>query len=144
MPHHKHAAPQLPVPEMRFEQKYMSSIAPYIQTSWRPVAEQEASLSEEEHLGGTYEKLELKEKRRELVKETRIQWGHLVLKTTFDQVISPMLQGLVLAVLGHWITPVLQGVQSGVKTRVSKAEGSFSKGLRSFVSGLGVSTAGHA
>ncbi|KAL1695641.1 hypothetical protein GGG16DRAFT_121455 [Schizophyllum commune] len=129
MPHHsKHGTPQLPVPEMRFEQKYLSSIAPYIHTEYKPVAERETSLSEEEHLGGAYEKVEVREKQRQLVKETRVQWGRVILRTTFDQVVSPMLQGLVLAVLGHWITPVLQGVRSGVKTRVSNVEGSFSRG----------------
>ncbi|KAL1671737.1 hypothetical protein EV122DRAFT_284624 [Schizophyllum commune] len=133
MPHHsKHGTPQLPVPEMRFEQKYLSSIAPYIHTEYKPVAERETSLSEEEHLDGAYEKVEVREKQRQLVKETRVQWGRVILRTTFDQVVSPMLQGLVLAVLGHWITPVLQGVRSGVKTRVSNVEGSFSRGLRSF------------
>ncbi|KAI4524299.1 hypothetical protein K525DRAFT_365619 [Schizophyllum commune Loenen D] len=133
MPHHsKHGTPQLPVPEMRFEQKYLSSIAPYIHTEYKPVAERETTLSEEEHLGGAYEKVEVREKQRQLVKETRVQWGRVILRTTFDQVVSPMLQGLVLAVLGHWITPVLQGVRSGVKTRVSNVEGSFSRGLRSF------------
>ncbi|KAL1660392.1 hypothetical protein GGF50DRAFT_91315 [Schizophyllum commune] len=132
MPHHsKHGTPQLPVPEMRFEQKYLSSIAPYIHTEYKPVAERETTLSEEEHLGGAYEKVEVREKQRQLVKETRVQWGRVILRTTFDQVVSPMLQGLVLAVLGHWITPVLQGVRSGVKTRVSNVEGSFSRGLRS-------------
>ncbi|KAL1720571.1 hypothetical protein EV715DRAFT_271884 [Schizophyllum commune] len=129
MPHHsKHGTPQLPVPEMRFEQKYLSSIAPYIHTEYKPVAERETSLSEEEHLGGAYEKVEVREKQRQLVKETRVQWGRVILRTTFDQVVSPMLQGLMLAVLGHWITPVLQGVRSGVKTRVSNVEGSFSRG----------------
>ena len=102
MPHHsKHGTPQLPVPEMRFEQKYLSSIAPYIHTEYKPVAERETSLSEEEHLGGAYEKVEVREKQRQLVKETRVQWGRVILRTTFDQVVSPMLQGLVLCVLLH-------------------------------------------
>ncbi|KAL1744861.1 hypothetical protein HDZ31DRAFT_37618 [Schizophyllum fasciatum] len=136
MPHSSKHTPQLPVPEMRFEQKYLTSIAPYIHTSYTPVAEHESSLAVEDHLGGAYEKVEVKEKRRQLVKRTEVQWGHLLLRTTFDQVISPMLQGLVLAVLGHWITPIVQGVRSGVKTRVSHVEGSFSRGLRSLVSGL--------
>ena len=102
MPHHsKHGTPQLPVPEMRFEQKYLSSIAPYIHTEYKPVAERETSLSEEEHLGGAYEKVEVREKQRQLVKETRVQWGRVILRTTFDQVVSPMLQGLVLCVPLH-------------------------------------------
>jgi len=106
----------LPVPDLRFEQSYLKSIARYI----HPLDnDSEASTSSEQP---QTQRTEDKGEKEEAVEDEalvstidkpisrdlyRIEWGRVGYVTVRDQVIMPLLQGLVWGVASFYLRPVI-------------------------------------
>lgn len=102
---HKHKLPV--IPDLRFEYSYLRSIRPYVhleRTGEHPVSFQQHSSEDE--LLAEYEKVEPHSPSEKPDKETtvlqtsgtrevvHVQWQKVLWVTTRDQVISPLLQGV--------------------------------------------------
>lgn len=66
------------IPDMRFEQVYIRSVRPYVHVEDAPCVAGDKTLKAEGDAG----------------KLVRVQWGHVLLVTLRDQVLSPLVQGI--------------------------------------------------
>ncbi|OBZ67667.1 hypothetical protein A0H81_12358 [Grifola frondosa] len=98
-PPHHHPHRRIPaVPDLRFEYSYLRSIAPYVRVERQIL--QQTSFSEK----GKGKAVETTE--REAASEiVQVQWGPLLWITTRDQVISPLLQGTLWAIVSLFLRP---------------------------------------
>jgi len=122
-PHHR--APK--VPDLRFEQSYLRGIRPYVEV-------------QRVHPGGDSRKDEKgkavavrEESPREVI---QVQWGKVVWITTRDQVLSPMIQGLLWGVASHFLRPFLASFFQDVRTWWVKG-GTYSSSSRNEGQGVG-------
>ncbi|KII84273.1 hypothetical protein PLICRDRAFT_358975 [Plicaturopsis crispa FD-325 SS-3] len=136
-----HAAlTRLPViPDLRFEQSYLRSIAAYVHVSpgdethakdaaWRRESGEVAALPSPAH------------------RVVSIDWGNVVWVTARDQVLSPLLQGALWGVASQYLRPLLSlaGAQfrslfnAGGSKHLPSREGSGTGWLRERLHGLGL------
>ncbi|KAH9939557.1 hypothetical protein B0H21DRAFT_756510 [Amylocystis lapponica] len=89
------------LPDLRFEYSYLRSVARYVhverQTPADPKGKGKAVVEEVEESGVVSAPSEVIE----------IQWGRVLWITTRDQVISPLLQGALWGVVGHFLRPMM-------------------------------------
>lgn len=105
-----HSRRRIPaVPDLRFEYSYLRSVRAYVH-----IERLEASGHRDEKGKGVArddETLALLEPREVVT----VQWGKIIWITMRDQVISPLLQGAVWGVAGHFLRPAIQVVRTRVR-----------------------------
>jgi len=102
------------IPDLRFEQSYLRSVAPYIHRS-RASGDKEMEDDEEwkviEGRGEGSEKGKGKEREHAATLSSpppyiHVEWRHVALVTVRDQVLSPLLQGALWGVASHFLQPL--------------------------------------
>ncbi|KAI3614088.1 hypothetical protein WG66_010820 [Moniliophthora roreri] len=134
---HKHQ-PRFPtIPDLRFERSYLKSIQPYVNFH---------RTGESEVLSHSFVDVEADDEDKDEEKPSPgpsevidIQWGHVFWVTTRDQVLSPLLQGTLWAIISFYLTPISVELGRSLheKRRVIK-EGLGVGWLRSWVQNLGL------
>ncbi|KAJ8081814.1 hypothetical protein PM082_007660 [Marasmius tenuissimus] len=101
-----------PIPDLRFENSFLSKLHPFVQFR-RAEGDGKAEVIE-------------------------IQWGHVFWVTMRDQVLSPLVQGTLFAILGFYFSPLSSRL--GRKLKKSRKEGLGVGWLRGWIQNLGLST----
>ncbi|KAH8102986.1 hypothetical protein BXZ70DRAFT_872906, partial [Cristinia sonorae] len=94
-----------PLPDLRFEYSYLRSIRQYVHVERKPASRNNGDVL----LPSDAEELE----RGDII---RVQWGQIVWVTMRDQVLSPLVQGAVWGLAGHFLFPLRGAVVSTVKS----------------------------
>ena len=81
-----HHVPILPIPDLRFEHTYLKNIRPHVQ-----VAHVDAQVSQSTS-GEKGSEFHESSGSREVV---RVSWGNVIWVTTKEQVLSPLVQGVI-------------------------------------------------
>ncbi|KAI0642614.1 hypothetical protein C8Q79DRAFT_917273 [Trametes meyenii] len=115
-----------PVPDLRFEYSYVRSIAPYVHIEHTPSAEASADvLDKGKEKADAVEDISAGEIATRAASHTaevvRADWGRILWITTRDQVISPLVQGALWGVAGHFLRPL--GAVLGTHIRAWWARG---------------------
>ncbi|KAJ7901613.1 hypothetical protein B0H13DRAFT_1621800, partial [Mycena leptocephala] len=107
------------VPDLRFEYGFLKSVRPYfrLRTNDSKGKEKETDAHAGNVVAGPVDTLD-------------IQWLDVAWITTRDQVLSPLLQGALWAIAGHFLTPFYGQARSFIP---SPPEGGIAKWLRSWV-----------
>jgi len=158
-PAHKHTSdsrPRLPViPDLRFEYSYMRSIRPYIQFERSTSAIHPVGPALDDH---EYERINIPGDEKETERNDkpvssptpilapeiiRVQWKKVIWITVRDQVISPLVQGALWALVLYHLTPFSAQLGSKMGTiaheRILTKEGSGVGWLRDWARNLGLS-----
>ncbi|KAJ7254629.1 hypothetical protein B0H12DRAFT_1233293 [Mycena haematopus] len=105
------------VPDLRFEYGFLRSVRPYFRLrNSDSKGKGKEKVTEETDVSGPGDTLE-------------IQWLDVAWVTTRDQVLSPLLQGALWAIAGHFLTPLYGQARSFIP---SPPEGGIAKWLRSW------------
>ncbi|PCH35189.1 hypothetical protein WOLCODRAFT_125559 [Wolfiporia cocos MD-104 SS10] len=96
------------VPDMRFEQGFLQSIRPYVRIE-RAALGRVGELKGEEHApSGAGERRGTDTSAASLPREMiEVQWGRVMWITARDQIISPLIQGVLRGVAGVFLVPLL-------------------------------------
>ncbi|PIL23527.1 hypothetical protein GSI_14839 [Ganoderma sinense ZZ0214-1] len=140
-----------PVPDMRFEYSYLRSVRQYVQLE-RPSASEKGKEKAADVGDGEEQEGEQEQGQEEGQLGTReimqVQWGRILWITTRDQVISPLLQGALWGVAGHYLRPLGAVLGAHIRawwaqgaTRKDAPEGNGAQWLRSAIGGILTPTA---
>ncbi|KAF9067979.1 hypothetical protein BDP27DRAFT_1225137, partial [Rhodocollybia butyracea] len=111
-----------PLPDLRFELTYVQSIQPYIcfrrSSSYKNTSEEPSETIE-------------------------VKWRHVLWITVRDQIISPLLQGTMWAIMAFYLSPFSAQIGHGLVERASmtRTEGKGVRWLRSWIKSLGFKAA---
>ncbi|KAJ4481334.1 hypothetical protein C8R41DRAFT_475778 [Lentinula lateritia] len=94
--HHYHRPHLPPIPDLRFEPSYLRSIQPYIHL--RTLKHKSTKKEIPEAGVKQYD-----ENKSEAVIE--VEWRHVLWVTARDQILSPLFQGVLWALVGFYVTP---------------------------------------
>ncbi|KAI0764613.1 hypothetical protein BD413DRAFT_482542 [Trametes elegans] len=125
-----------PVPDLRFEYSYVRSVAPYVHIQQAAPEGDGVQLSDkgkEKAAEGQEREGDVAHTPKEVV---RVDIGSILWVTTRDQVISPLLQGALWGVAGHFLRPL--GAVLGAHFRAWWARGATRSKDGSEVDGNGV------
>ncbi|KAH9941594.1 uncharacterized protein BXZ73DRAFT_88105 [Epithele typhae] len=102
-----------PVPDLRFEYSYTRSVAPYVKLDYPSPSATERSKGKEK----ATDTVEGAGEAAATVgtEVVQVQWGNVLWVTMRDQVISPLAQGALWGVAGHFLTPL--GASIGARVR---------------------------
>jgi len=121
----------LPIPDLRFEQSYLKSIARYIHRVDTPTEETEEKTQKEE----TIEDVALTRRIDNSPKDIySIEWGKVCYITVRDQVIMPLVQGLVLGIASFYFRPLLASLTASL--RATKSDSLLNKKAPNADSGI--------
>ncbi|KAF9076807.1 hypothetical protein BDP27DRAFT_1254657 [Rhodocollybia butyracea] len=90
--HERHRRP--PIPDLRFEISYLRSIQPYIHFRSLKPAQKPEGKGERKVKQGSGK-----------TEPANIEWGHVLWITLRDQVMSPLFQGALWALVSFYLTP---------------------------------------
>ncbi|EPT02192.1 hypothetical protein FOMPIDRAFT_1022991 [Fomitopsis schrenkii] len=107
------------VPDLRFEQSYLSSIRPYVHIERSSSSEGQNSADQK----GKGKAVAVQVDEPVTTEVITIQWGRVAWVTTRDQILSPFLQGTVRGLAGVFLTPLL--AEAGAKFRTWWTKGAF-------------------
>ncbi|KAJ3761266.1 hypothetical protein EV361DRAFT_796293 [Lentinula raphanica] len=135
-----HNRPHLPpLPDLRFELTYLRSIQPFVRLRRRPSPDAKVeSVSKDENSpfseqAGPAEVIE-------------IEWMHVLWVTARDQIISPLIQGTLWALISFYLSPFSARIGHGLierlpsRSTITKKEGRGAGFLREWAKGLGLSS----
>ncbi|KAI0729836.1 hypothetical protein C8Q72DRAFT_883931 [Fomitopsis betulina] len=105
------------VPDLRFEQSYLTSIRPYVHFE-RSLEGQTTADGK-----GKGKVVDIQVDAPVAAEVITIQWGRVAWITTRDQILSPLLQGTVRGLAGVFLTPFL--AEAGAKFRTWWGKGAF-------------------
>ncbi|KXN87777.1 hypothetical protein AN958_08161 [Leucoagaricus sp. SymC.cos] len=131
--HHDHQKkPKLPViPDLRFEYSYLRSIRPYVHVERLGGGDAKEQTSAQHPSTGP----------KEMV---RVEWRKVIWITTRDQVISPLLQGILWAIASYFLTPYSASLGSKLShlmhVKPPPKEGNAAGWLRNWVKSLGLTS----
>ncbi|KAJ7088603.1 hypothetical protein C8R44DRAFT_720633, partial [Mycena epipterygia] len=115
---HPHRAALTSVPDLRFEYGFLKSVRPYFGLRANSDSKGKGKEKEEDvDVSGPTDVLE-------------IQWQDVAWVTARDQVLSPLVQGALWAIAGHFLTPFYGQARSFIPT---PPEGGIAKWLRGWV-----------
>jgi len=151
-----HKRSRLPViPDLRFEYSYLRSVRPYIQiersTAAIPLVDPALDDHEYERINIPGVEKETERNGKALRSPTSIpafeiihvQWGKLIWITVRDQIVSPLLQGALWALVSYYLTPFSAQLGSKMGTlahgRIPTKEGYGLVWLRGWAKSLGLS-----
>ncbi|KAJ7705382.1 hypothetical protein B0H17DRAFT_973934 [Mycena rosella] len=118
---HPHRAALTSVPDLRFEYGFLKSVRPFFRLRSEKGKGKEKEADDVTDPGNALE----------------IQWQDVAWVTTRDQVLSPLLQGALWAIAGHFLTPFYGQARSFIP---SPPEGGIAKWLRGWVQTFGMGT----
>ncbi|KAJ8586341.1 hypothetical protein M405DRAFT_823509 [Rhizopogon salebrosus TDB-379] len=132
---------RLPIPDIRFEQTYLSRVLTCLhveQITGRGSNVDSPSSSDDPFTAATHVSPIITSSQQ----ITRIDWGKLAWITVRDQVIMPLLQGMLWGVIGTYYRPFLGVMKNSLRGKPAlsnPAEGEGIGWLRSWARGLGLS-----
>ncbi|KAJ3927536.1 MAG: hypothetical protein NXY57DRAFT_903731 [Lentinula lateritia] len=145
-----HSRPHFPpLPDLRFEVTYLQSIQPYIRFHQRPANARPANAKTkipdfakiDQTTSMKTESLKLLEGEEVI----EIEWMGVLWITVRDQIISPLIQGTLWALVSFYVSPFSARVGHGLVERLPSRPASTKKGrgaelFRDWVKGLGLSS----
>ncbi|KAH7868894.1 uncharacterized protein C8R40DRAFT_803437 [Lentinula edodes] len=141
-----HSRPHFPpLPDLRFEVTYLQSIKPYIRFHHRPAN----AKTKIPNFAGIDQITSMKTESPQLLEREElieIEWMGVLWITVRDQIISPLIQGTLWALVSFYISPFSARVGHELVERLpsrptsTKKEGRGAGLLRDWVQGLGLSS----
>ncbi|KAJ4490739.1 hypothetical protein J3R30DRAFT_3694518 [Lentinula aciculospora] len=91
-----------PIPDLRFEPSYLRSIQPYIHLRTSKPSHKASETKVADLTERLVQNRSTEEKERDLIE---VKWKHVLWITARDQILTPLFQGALWALIGFYVTP---------------------------------------